>query len=116
MTPDREDMEPAEDGGMDMAMDDKMVVAFPHEHHYALAQEFLHVVGGASEVTLIDLTVQSGAALFGVTLCNGRAAGVLCWIGCCKCKLILSPVFGSCGKPVCVRSLQDGRPQELGDG
>ena len=74
MTPDREDMEPAEDGGMDTTLDDKMVVAFPHEHHYALAQEFLRVFGGASEVTLIDLTVQSGAALFGVILCNGRAA------------------------------------------
>ena len=49
---------------------------FPHEHHWALQQEWLAVFGGASQVTLIDFTPGSGAKLLGVLLSNGRGIGV----------------------------------------
>ena len=61
---------------MDLPVGEKNVIAFPHEHHWALQQEWLAVFGGASQVTLIDFTPGSGAKLLGVLLSNGRGIGV----------------------------------------
>lgn len=61
---------------MDFPVTDKTVVAFPHEHHWALTQEWLNVFCGASNVLLVDLTPGSGAKLLGVLLSNGRGIGV----------------------------------------
>ena len=61
---------------MDLPVGEKNVIVFPHEHHWALQQEWLAVFGGASQVTLIDFTPGSGAKLLGVLLSNGRGIGV----------------------------------------
>ena len=67
----------ADDGGMDIVIDETKVIPFPHEHHWTLCQEFLEVFGGAGGTTLIDLSVGSGAKLLGVLLSNARAVGVV---------------------------------------
>lgn len=78
VTADRELAEDgADDGGLDISIDESKVIPFPHEHHWTLCQEFLEVFGGASTTTLIDLSVGSGAKLLGVLLSNGRAVGVV---------------------------------------
>ena len=48
MTSDRDDSEDCHgsNDAMDLNMNDKNVVAFPHEHHWTLTQEFLAVFGG----------------------------------------------------------------------
>ena len=78
VTADREMAEDgADDGGMDISIDESKVIPYPHKHHWTLCQEFLEVFGGASGTTLIDLSVGSGAKLLGVLLSNGRAVGVV---------------------------------------
>jgi len=55
MTADREVTEDGtDDGGLELALEGKFVIPFPHEHHWTLVQEFLQVFGGPSECTLID--------------------------------------------------------------
>ena len=78
MTPDRDENEDCHGStdSMELPVGEKTVIAFPHEHHWALTQEFLAVFGGASHVTLVDLTPGSGAKLLGVLLSNGRGIGV----------------------------------------
>lgn len=86
MTPDRDDSEDCHgsNDAMDLNMNDKNVVAFPHEHHWTLTQEFLAVFGGPGSVTLIDMTPGSGAKLLGVLLSNGRGIGVARTAAHCK--------------------------------
>lgn len=78
MTADRDESEDCHGSTdtMDLPVGEKTVIAFPHEHHWALTQEFLAVFGGASHVTLVDMTPGSGAKLLGVLLSNGRGIGV----------------------------------------
>ena len=77
-TPDREEHDDCHGSSdtMDLPISEKTVIAFPHEHHWALTQEFLAVFGGPSNVTLIDMAPGSGAKLLGVLLSNGRGIGV----------------------------------------
>ena len=60
---------------MEIPMAEKSVIAFPHEHHWSLQQEWMAVFGGASQITVIDLTPGSGSKLLGVLLSNGRGIG-----------------------------------------
>lgn len=78
MTADRDEHEENQGSAdsMDLPVNDKSVIAFPHEHHWALAQEWLAVFGGPSNITMIDLTPGSGAKLLGVLLSNSRAIAV----------------------------------------
>lgn len=66
-----------DDGGLELKLEDAKVIAFPHEHHWMLYQEFLEVFGGPGNITVIDFTVGGGSKLFAVLLSNGRAVGVV---------------------------------------
>ena len=59
---DREQTEDGvDDGGLELKLEDAKVIAFPHEHHWQLYQEFLEVFGGPGNITVIDFSVGSGA-------------------------------------------------------
>eukprot|EP00435_Cladocopium_sp_Y103_P065290 s220_g27.t1 len=94
MTPDRDESEDCHgsNDAMDLNISDKNVIAFPHEHHWALTQEFLAVFGGPGNVTLIDMTPASGAKLLGVLLSNGRGIGVA--RSQAHCKWIMENLIG----------------------
>ena len=78
MTADRDEGESCNGSNdtMEIPMAEKSVIAFPHEHHWSLQQEWMAVFGGASQITVIDLTPGSGSKLLGVLLSNGRGIGV----------------------------------------
>eukprot|EP00435_Cladocopium_sp_Y103_P046333 s410_g13.t1 len=76
MTADREGNDDGTTDSMELPLGDAKVIAFPHEHHWALTQEWLATFGGAGNICVVDMVPGSGAKLLGVLLSNGRGIGV----------------------------------------